>query len=285
VAGEIHIGGMGVARGYLHRPELTAERFIADPFSGQPDARLYRTGDLARWLSDGNIEFIGRNDFQVKIRGFRIELGEIEARLAACPGVKEVAIIAREDVPGDKRLVAYLIAQDGAELPAAELRAQLAQHLADYMIPGAFVVLDAFPLSPNGKLDRKALPAPDRSAVTAREYEAPEGVVEEAIAGIWRELLKLESVGRRDHFFELGGTSLLATQFVARLRDAIGVNLALLKIFQVPTLAELAESVILAELETFQSTDVDLAAMDIDQLSDEEVERLLIQERGGLTTE
>jgi amino acid adenylation domain-containing protein len=281
VTGEIHIGGVGVARGYLNRPELTAERFIADPFSGQPEARLYKTGDLARWLPDGNIDFIGRNDFQVKVRGFRIELGEIASRLAACEGVRESLVVARADGGGDKRLVAYLTARDGAAPAAAALRAQLAQHLADYMIPAAFVVLDAFPLTPNGKIDRQALPAPDRAAVVSRAYAAPEGVVEEAIGAIWQELLKLERVGRQDHFFELGGTSLLATQFVARLRDAIGVNLPLMTLFQAPVLAALAEAVVSSELDKFQSAERDLAAIDIDNMSDEEVERLLAQELAG----
>ncbi|TFW29136.1 non-ribosomal peptide synthetase/type I polyketide synthase [Duganella callida] len=278
VPGEIHIGGAGVARGYLNRPELTAERFVADPFSGQPQARLYRTGDLARWLPDGNIEFIGRNDFQVKIRGFRIELGEVEARLAACDGVREAMVVAHADHTGDKRLVAYLTAHSGAAPSAAGLRAQLAVHLADYMLPSAFVVLDAFPLTPNGKVDRKQLPAPDRAAVISRDYAAPEGVVEQAIAAIWQELLKLERVGRQDHFFELGGTSLLATQFVTRLRDATGVSVPLISVFQTPVLATLAEAVVSAELSRFQTSDIDLAALDIEDLSDEEVERLLAQE-------
>ncbi|MFJ5476758.1 AMP-binding protein, partial [Pectobacterium carotovorum] len=158
VAGELYIGGAGVARGYLHRPDLSAERFITDPFSGTADARLYKTGDLGRWLPDGNIEYLGRNDFQIKVRGFRIEPGEIEARLLQCHGVQEALVIAREDSPGDTRLVAYLIAQPGATLEPADLRQQLSQHLVEYMVPSAFVTLDAFPLTPNGKLDRKALP-------------------------------------------------------------------------------------------------------------------------------
>ncbi|VEB43587.1 Gramicidin S synthase II [Chromobacterium violaceum] len=194
VAGELYIGGAGVARGYLNRPELTAERFISDPFSADPQARLYKTGDLGRWLPDGSIEYLGRNDFQVKIRGFRIELGEIEAKLAACAGVKEAVVLAREDAPGDKRLVAYLTAQPGATLEAAALRAALSQELAEYMVPSGFVVLEAFPLTPNGKLDRKALPAPDGSQLSSRAYAAPEGEAETALAAIWRELLGVEPV-------------------------------------------------------------------------------------------
>jgi amino acid adenylation domain-containing protein len=240
VSGEMFVGGAGVARGYLNRPELTAERFVADPFSAPAGARLYRTGDLARWLPDGNVEFIGRNDFQVKIRGFRIELGEIETHLAACDGVREALVMAREDGAGDKRLVAYLTAKEGAELPAAALRAQLARHLADFMIPGAFMVLDTFPLTPNGKVDRRALPAPDGSAVAARAYQAPQGEVESAVARIWQALLKLERVGRDDHFFELGGHSLMAVQLMARVRQELGREVSLRELFQHPTLAAFA---------------------------------------------
>ena len=240
VAGEMFIGGAGVARGYLKRAELTAERFIADPFSGQPGARLYKTGDLARWLPDGNVEFIGRNDFQVKIRGFRIELGEIETRLAACEGVHEALVMAREEGAGDKRLVAYLTAHDGAVLEAGSLRTQLAHHLADFMIPSAFVVLDTLPLTPNGKVDRKALPAPDQSAVAGSAYEAPQGALEEAVARIWQELLKLQRVGRQDHFFELGGHSLLAVQLMGRMRQELAREVSLRELFLHPTLAACA---------------------------------------------
>ncbi|KPA93901.1 AMP-binding enzyme, partial [Pseudomonas asplenii] len=200
--GELYVGGAGVARGYLNRAELSAERFLANPFSQEPNARLYRTGDLGRWLADGSLEYLGRNDEQVKIRGFRIELGEIEAQLAACEGVRDALVLVREDEPGDKRLVAYVIAA-GVELDAAWLRDQLRQTLAEHMLPSAFVSLEAFPLTANGKLDRKALPAPDRSAVASRGYEAPEGATEMAIARIWQDLLQLEQVGRHDHFFEL----------------------------------------------------------------------------------
>ncbi|HEY1137112.1 MAG TPA: amino acid adenylation domain-containing protein, partial [Xanthomonadaceae bacterium] len=186
VAGELYIGGDGVARGYLNRPELTAERFVRDPFSADPQARMYRTGDLGRWLPDGNIEYLGRNDFQVKIRGFRIELGEIEARLAACEGVREAVVLAREDEPGDKRLVAYVVPAAGAAPTAAKLREALQPQLPEYMVPSAFVLLDAFPLTPNGKLDRKALPAPDGTSLTRREYEAPQGEIEQGLAEIWQ---------------------------------------------------------------------------------------------------
>ena len=246
VAGEIHIGGAGVARGYLNRPELTAERFLQDPFSNDADARMYRTGDLGRWLADGNIEYLGRNDFQVKIRGFRIELGEIEAKLGACAGVREAVVIAREDTPGDKRLVAYVVADAGDALSLASLREALQRELPEYMIPSVFVMLEALPLTPNGKLDRNALSAPDQSSAASRAYETAAGELEQAIATIWQELLGLERVGRHDHFFELGGHSLLAARLVTRLRALLGVEVALRDVFAQPTLAGLARTVSLA---------------------------------------
>ncbi|MFM0639045.1 amino acid adenylation domain-containing protein [Paraburkholderia metrosideri] len=243
VSGEIHIGGVGLARGYLGQPELTAQRFIADPFSSDPHARLYKSGDLGRWLPDGTIEYLGRNDFQVKLRGFRIELGEIESRLRACPGVRDALVIAREDQPGDKRLVAYLLAHQDAELAAAGLRDQLAAGLPDYMVPSAFVTLDTFPLTPNGKLDRRALPAPDLDSVVTREYAAPQGEIELAVAQIWQTLLGLERVGRHDDFFELGGHSLLAVQLASRLRQELGVEIALRELFAQPTLGRFSSTV------------------------------------------
>ncbi|MFN9622268.1 MAG: non-ribosomal peptide synthetase, partial [Cyanobacteriota bacterium] len=207
VAGEIHIGGNGVARGYLNRPELTAERFLPDPYSVDPEARMYRTGDLARWLSDGNLEYIGRADFQVKIRGFRIEPGEIEVVLRGFEGIQDALVLSREDAPGEKRLVAYVtlagraatiaIDVDTAELPAV-LKSYLRSRLPEHMVPSAFVVLEAFPLTPNGKLDRKALPAPEAEAYATRVYAPPEGAVEEALAEVWSELLGIERVGRHD---------------------------------------------------------------------------------------
>jgi amino acid adenylation domain-containing protein len=250
VAGELYIGGAGVARGYLHRPELTAERFLADPFTARNGARMYKSGDLGRWLPDGSIEFIGRNDAQVKIRGFRIELGEIEAKLGQCEGVREAAVIAREDVPGDKRLVAYLVAADGVALQASELRAALLSQLPEYMVPQAFVVLEALPLTTNGKLDRKALPAPETSALITREYEAPQGEIEEMLAAIWRELLRVEQVGRHDQFFELGGHSLLAVQLISRIRATFGVDVALRELFAQPSVQALAGTIRSAKAST-----------------------------------
>jgi amino acid adenylation domain-containing protein len=246
VVGEIHIGGAGVARGYLNRPELTAERFITDPFAGDGDAGLYRTGDLGRYLPDGNIEFMGRHDFQVKIRGFRIELGEIEAALSAHPGVGEAVVLAREDSPGDKRLVAYVVAatgkaiEDGVDVVGAEvLRAHLSVSLPEYMVPAAYVSLSGLPLTANGKLDRSALPAPDGGAFVVRGYEAPQGEVETTLAQIWAEVLHLERVGRGDSFFGLGGHSLLAVKVITLL-DRADITVSFADIFNNPTVESLA---------------------------------------------
>ncbi len=231
VSGQLHIGGVGVARGYLGLEQMTAERFIVSPFV-QGD-RLYRTGDLVRYLPDGNLEFLGRNDFQVKLRGVRLELGEIESRLAAHPALREVAVLIR-----DERLVAYFTVR--AEAPSLEaLRAHVLAQLPEYMVPAAFVQLDALPLNPAGKLDRKALPEPGLESVVSRAYAAPVGDVETLMAGVWAEVLKLERVGRHDHFFELGGHSLLAVNLVARMRKA-GLEVDARMLFSHPTLAQLA---------------------------------------------
>ncbi|PQQ26709.1 non-ribosomal peptide synthetase, partial [Photorhabdus luminescens] len=237
--GEIYVGGDGVACGYLNRPELTAERFLTDPFSDDPDARLYRTGDLARYLPDGNLEFLGRNDQQVKIRGFRVELGEIEARLAEHSAVREAAVLTQGEGP-DKRLVAYVAAEAHDGL-VNNLRAHLQAILPDYMVPSAFVRLDAFPLTPNGKLDRRALPAPDSEAFARQTYEAPQGETEIALAAIWRELLGMEQISRYDSFFALGGHSLLAIRVVERLRH-LGLTLTARDLFQSPVLSDLAQT-------------------------------------------
>jgi amino acid adenylation domain-containing protein len=240
VPGELCIGGEGVTLGYWNRPELTAERFIPDPFSTSPGARLYRTGDRARWRNDGTLEHLGRLDFQVKIRGYRIELGEIETAIARHAAIREVVVVAREDIPGDQRLVAYLVAENPPADWVDQLRAQLRAALPEYMVPSAFVVLDKLPLTPNAKIDRKALPAPERSASDEAAYVAPRTPTEEILAGIWAEVLKLERVGRDDNFFELGGHSLLAMQVAARVRGALGVDLPLRKIFATQTIANLA---------------------------------------------
>ncbi|HEX3758390.1 MAG TPA: amino acid adenylation domain-containing protein, partial [Kofleriaceae bacterium] len=236
VAGELYIAGAGVARGYLDRPELTAERFVDDPF--WPGQRMYRTGDLARWRADGTIEYLGRNDFQVKIRGFRIELGEIEAALAQVPGVRDVVVVAREDVPGDPRLVAYYTGDERAD--AAALRVHASHRLPASMVPSAYQRLDALPATSSGKIDRAALPAPDDAAGAARTDEAPQGELERQIAAIWAELLHVERIGRHDHFFDRGGHSLTAVQLRSRLRAGLGIELGLGELFQHPVLSELA---------------------------------------------
>ncbi|KDR39381.1 hypothetical protein BG61_33235 [Caballeronia glathei] len=240
VTGEIYVGGAGVARGYLNRADLTAQRFVNDPFGSDSQARMYKTGDLGRWLADGTLEYLGRNDDQVKIRGFRIELGEIEAKLLGCKRVREAVVVVRQDSSGEKQLVGYVVGHDGAELSAADLRGQLSMVLADYMVPSAFVKLEALPLTQNGKLDRPALPAPDRSSVVTKEYEAPQGKAEITIARIWQELLGVERVGRHDDFFALGGHSLKVITSLARLAGVFDKKIAQLDFYRQPTVAGVA---------------------------------------------
>jgi acyl carrier protein len=243
ISGELYIGGDSLARGYLNRPELTAEKFIPNPFEKSTSARLYKTGDLSRYLPDGNIEFFGRIDHQVKIRGFRIELGEIESVLAQAPHVRETVVIAREDVPGDKRLVAYIIPHQ--QTPTTdELRRFLQDKLPEYMVPSAFVFLEALPLTPNGKVDRRSLPVPDQSRPSQSvKFVAPRTATEEILAEIWSQVLKLERVGIHDNFFELGGHSLLATQVISRLHKNLAVELPLRSLFEAPTVAELGDRI------------------------------------------
>jgi acyl carrier protein len=244
VPGEIYIAGVGVGRGYLNRPKLTAERFLPDPFSADPQARMYKTGDLGRWRADGAIEYLGRNDYQVKIRGSRIELGEIESQLVRHAQVKEAVVLAREDVPGEKRLVGYVIPDPltaAENSPSVEaLRTHLKAVLPEYMVPSAFVMLQSMPLTPNGKLDRRALPAPEMGAYVSRQYEAPQGEVEEILAGIWQGLLRLQRVDRHDNFFDVGGHSLLATRVISRIRELLQVTLPLRTLFDAPTVEQLA---------------------------------------------
>ncbi|WP_197348302.1 non-ribosomal peptide synthetase, partial [Ralstonia pseudosolanacearum] len=242
VTGEIYIGGAGVARGYLNRPELTAERFVVNPFHGEGRERMYRTGDLGRWLPDGSLEYQGRADAQVKLRGFRIELGEIEARLSQCAGVSEAVVALREDAPGEPRLVAYYVSDEAIE--AQTLREQLQASLPEYMVPAAYVRLERLPLTPNGKLDRKELPAPEGQAYASTAYEAPQGEVEVALAGIWQTLLGVERVGRHDDFFTLGGHSLQAVRLVAQVRTQLGAELGLTELFAQPSLSAVAQAIV-----------------------------------------
>ncbi|HEU4558057.1 MAG TPA: amino acid adenylation domain-containing protein [Longimicrobium sp.] len=237
VPGELHVAGVGVARGYLNRPALTAERFIPDPFSSQPGARLYRTGDRARWRVDGLLDFLGRTDAQVKLRGFRIEPDEVQAVLRGHPSVRDAVVIVREDTPGAARLVAYVVAAEGQAADAAALRQHAAEHLPEHMVPSAFVAIDAVPLTPNGKVDRAALPVPDLSGGGA---DRPLTATEEVLATVWGEILGATEVGPDDSFFELGGHSLLAAQVVGRIRSVLGIDLPLRAVFEAPRLSTLA---------------------------------------------
>jgi amino acid adenylation domain-containing protein len=244
IAGELYIGGDGLAWGYLNQPELTTEKFIPNPYSGKGGGRLYKTGDQGRYWPDGAIEFLGRLDHQVKLRGFRIELGEIEAALNRHPSVRESVVLLREDAPGEKRLVAYLAIEPEKAFTVDDLRSFLRQKLPDYMTPAAFVTLDALPLTPNGKIDRRALPAPEQSRPELAEaFVAPRNPVEELLAGAWADVLEIERVGVHDNFFDLGGHSLLATKLFSRIRDAFQVGLPLAALFEAPTIAALAERI------------------------------------------
>jgi len=244
VPGELCMAGVGLARGYLNRPDLTADQFMPNPFSGVCGERLYRSGDLVRYLEDGNIEFLGRIDQQVKVRGFRIELGEIEAILDKHESITDLTVLAREDKPGDKRLVAYIVTNNKNELNAAGLKSYMRSELPEYMVPTAIVFLDELPLTPNGKLDRNALPIPEISRDDlASQYVAPSNDGEEKLVQIVSELLQVEKVGINDNFFELGGHSLLATQFISRIREAFDVELPLKVLFEKPTAAEIVQEI------------------------------------------
>jgi len=242
--GELYIGGVGIARGYLNHPELTSQVFLPDPFAGFKDARMYKTGDLARYLPDGTIIFLGRNDHQVKIRGFRVELGEIEARLGDHPLVQSAAVVAMGD-GGDRRLVAYVVAKHDDQL-VHSLRSYLTSCLPDYMVPAAFVRLDDFPLSVNGKLDRLQLPQPDDDAMAHQQYEAPFGIFENTLMTIWMDLLHVDKIGRHDNFFMLGGHSLLAMRMVTQIRLLMGFKVTLGTLFMAPTIAELVPHLLTA---------------------------------------
>ena len=244
VSGELYVGGAGVGRGYLTEAARTAEAFVPDPFSQLPGERLYKTGDVARYLADGVLEFLGRRDSQVKLRGYRIELGEIEAVLSQQPEVRECAVLAREDIPGNAQLVAYVAGQPEQACPAEELQSRMKEMLPEYMVPAAFVFLEALPLTPNGKLDRQSLPSPRENQLMAETtYVAPRTPIETELAAIWSQLLGVERVGIHDNFFEVGGHSLLVTQVIARIRDIFEVELPLRVLFKVSTVAELAQAI------------------------------------------
>ena len=248
VTGELLVGGDGLANGYLHQEELTAERFISDPFSNEPDARLYRTGDLVRWRADGELEFMGRLDHQVKVRGFRIEMGEIEAALLQHSAVRETVVVVREEEAGDKRIVAYVVPETEADIHMDAVREFLQGKLPGFMVPNAFVMLTTLPLGPSGKLNRRALPAPtDAVIVQPDKFVAPQTPMEEQLVQAYRDVLQREKVGVYDHFFsDLGGHSLLATQLASLVRTRMNVQLPLRLFFEAPTVADLAEAITLA---------------------------------------
>jgi acyl carrier protein len=269
VSGEVYIGGVGVARGYLHDPAQTAARFIPHPFSRESGTRLYRTGDLARYRSSGDIELLGRIDHQVKLRGLRVELAEIEATLSLHEDVNEAVVLAREDQPGEKRLVAYVVTEEQDQARALRsMRSFLKERLPEYMVPPAFVFLDSLPLTPNGKVDRQALPAPTSARPELAETFTPASTpTEEVLAGLWAELLGVEQVGIHDNFFDLGGHSLLATQVTSRVRELFNVEIALRQLFETPTVADLAQSI---EIELLKETQ-ELVAPFIERVPREEL--------------
>jgi amino acid adenylation domain-containing protein len=274
IPGELLIGGLGVAKGYLDRPELTAEKFIVDTLGQRSDGRLYRTGDLARWRRDGRLEALGRIDHQVKLRGFRIELGEIESVLEARDAVVQAVVICREDRPGDKRLVAYLVAAEG-EIDIAALRAAARERLPEYMMPSAFVTMERLPLTPNGKVDRRALPAPDIDAFAVAQYTAPRNAEEEALVALWAEVLGRPQVGIHDNFFELGGHSLLATQLVTRMQKALGGDIGLRMVFEAPTVAEFAELLMKQRMQSVDDDALSAMLQQLEGLSEDDIQAML----------
>jgi amino acid adenylation domain-containing protein len=277
VAGELYVGGAGLARGYLHQPDLTAERFVPNPFSHEPGSLLYKTGDLVRYRSDGDLEYLGRIDHQVKIRGFRIELGEIESVLAQHPCVQEAVVVMHEDALGGKSLAAYIVARDGQLPTAIELRHFVAAKLPEYMVPSNFALIKAFPLTPNGKVNRRALPALDMTySKSSTLYVAPSNQAEHALANVWQEILHVEQVGVHDNFFDLGGHSLLATQLLSRVRDTFAVELPMRQFFAGPTIAEMALSLAQEQLGNVMD-EQNLAALlsEAENLSDQELQRLI----------
>jgi acyl-coenzyme A synthetase/AMP-(fatty) acid ligase/acyl carrier protein len=262
VPGELFIGGAGLARGYLNQPELTSERFTQNRFDPNLGSRLYRTGDLARYFPDGNVEYLGRIDHQVKIRGFRIELGEVESRLRQHRDISEAVVIADQDHSGDKRLVAYVVGKQTPEPTAPELREYLKRTLPEFMVPSLFVTLESLPLTPSGKVNRKALPKPDLQATASHPSDPPTSDAEVLLAQTWCDVLGLSRVGIHDNFFDLGGHSLMITRVLARLREALRIDLPMKAIFEAPTIAEFA---ILLENAMIEQ---------LNGLTDEEVERL-----------
>jgi amino acid adenylation domain-containing protein len=275
VPGDLYIAGDCLAEGYWNRDELTAERFVPDPFV--PGERMYKTGDLARYWADGTMEFLGRNDFQVKIRGYRIELGEIESALQSCAGVRDAVVVARGEAGSERILVAYW---QGDAIEVSTLRSQLQSRLPEYMLPSAYVHVDQWPLTPNGKLDRAALPAPEGDAHARQAYEVPEGEVEQALSQLWTELLGVERVGRHDHFFALGGHSLLLVQLSLRMREMFAIELTIDLLMRSPVLKAMAEAVVEMQFQTYMGSDAQALSDSLDGLSRDELLALLDEEDG-----
>jgi hypothetical protein len=275
VPGEIYVGGSGVARGYLNRPELNAERFIPDVFRRGENRRLYRSGDLARRLANGDLEYMGRIDQQVKIRGFRIELGEIETVMEKHPAVRQAVVVLGNDASGEKRLVAYFVPQSGQKPTSAELFAFLKDRLPEYMVPAGFIELERMPLTSNGKIDNKMLPAPEFARSERQdEYVAPETPLEEEVASVWKEVLGLERVGCGENFFEIGGHSLLATRVIMLMRSRLGLNISLRLLFEYPTIAGMAAALMDTLLEEADEPALEQLLAEVESLSEIEARQL-----------
>ena len=281
INGELYVGGVGLARGYLHRPELTAEKFVPHPFSHTPGARLYRTGDQAHYAADGNLEFVGRKDQQVKLRGFRIELNEIEAVLNGHESVRESVVVVRSSGSGDKRLVAYVVKRAEAEYSELALRQYLKQKLPEYMVPAVLVQLAELPLGTTGKVDRQALPEVEAARPELEtKYVAPRTAVEEDLARIWREVLVVPHVGVEDNFFELGGHSLMATQVLSRVREVFNLEVPLRVMFQSPTIASFAIAIVQLRMAEIDSDEAALVLDEVESLSMSEARRRLGESPG-----
>jgi acyl carrier protein len=278
VAGELYIGGEKLARGYVGRPELTAERFVPNPYGGKEGERMYRTGDVVRWRREGKLEYLGRVDHQVKVRGYRIELGEIETVLESHEGVERAVVVAKEEAGGDKRLVGYVVKRAGAEvLEMGQLREHVREQLPEYMVPAVLMELEKLPLSPNGKIGRKSLPEPGGEPErSGREYVEAKTAAERLLAELWSELLRVKRVGVRDNFFELGGHSLLATQMISRLRKALQMEVPLRRVLESPTIEGLVQ--VITELTGKRETVEEIAEayLEIAQLQEDEVKQLLV---------
>ena len=273
VAGELHIGGAGMARGYINRPDLTAQKFITNPFSNRPSSQLYKTGDLVRYRADGNIEFLGRVDNQIKIRGFRVELEEIEQALRQHANISDCLVVLREDSDNDKRLVAYVVAREQSRPAVSELRNFLKAKLPSYMIPAAFEVIGSLPVMPNGKIDRRALPEPQTPIEMDESFAGPRTPIEELLATTWREVLKLEQIGIHDNFFDLGGHSLLAARVVSNVRTTMDVEFGMVDVFQAPTIASLAELLYPRAMQQAPEDELAVLLAELEGLSDEEAQR------------